>query len=89
VTITGVKATTDLAEAKVYVSVLGTEREQQRTLEGLHAAHGVLQAHVARSLRTRRTPVLSFEYDPAIERGVRLTKLIDELSPNDPDAVPN
>ena len=89
VTVTGVQATTDLAEARVYVSVLGTEKEQQRTLEGLRAAHGVLQAHVARGLRTRRTPVLSFEYDPAIERGVRLTKMIDELAPDDHDAEPS
>jgi len=86
VTVTGVRATTDLAEATVYVSVLGTPKEQQRTLDGLRAAHGVLQAYVARELRTRRTPVLSFEYDPAIERGVRLTKMIDELAPGDPDA---
>ena len=86
VTVTGVRATTDLAEATVYVSVLGSEKEQQRTLDGLRAAHGVLQARVARALQTRRTPVLSFEYDPAIERGVRLTKLIDELAPESTDA---
>ena len=89
VTVTGVRATTDLAEATVYVSVFGSEREQQRTLEGLRAAHGVLQARVARELQTRRTPVLSFEYDPAIERGVRLTKMIDELAPDDSDAEPS
>ena len=89
VTVTGVHATKDLAQAKVFVSVLGSEREQQRTLDGLQAAHGVLQAQVGRALGTRRTPVLSFEYDPAIERGVRLTKLIDELAPHDdPDAEP-
>ena len=86
VTVTGVQAASGYAHATVYISVLGTEGEQQRTLEGLRAAHGVLQAQVARELGTRRTPVLSFEYDPAIERGVRLTKLIDELVPDDPDA---
>ncbi|HLG07159.1 MAG TPA: 30S ribosome-binding factor RbfA [Gaiellaceae bacterium] len=85
VTVTGVRATTDLSQATVFVSVLGTENDRQRTLEGLQAAHGVLQARVGRELGTRRTPVLSFEYDPAIERGVRLTKLIDELAPEDPD----
>lgn len=85
VTVTGVRATTDLSQATVFVSVLGTENDRQRTLEGLQAAHGVLQARVGRELRTRRTPVLSFEYDPAIERGVRLTKLIDALAPEDPD----
>lgn len=85
VTVTGVQATKDFASATVFVSVLGTERERERTLEGLEAAHGVLQAHVARELRLRRTPVLSFDYDPAVERGVRLTTMIDELAPKGPD----
>jgi ribosome-binding factor A len=84
VTVTGVKATKDFAQATVYVSVLGSEPEQQRTLEGLAAARGVLQAQVARELGLRRTPVLAFEYDPAVERGVRLGKLIDELAPEGP-----
>ena len=88
VTVTGVRTTTDLSQATVYVSVLGTEQEQDRTLKGLQSAHGVLQAQVARELGTRRTPVLAFEYDPAIERGVRLTQLIDELAPPDADAEP-
>lgn len=86
VTVTGVRTTTDLSQATVYVSVLGTQQEQERTLKGLQSAHGVLQAQVARELGTRPTPVLAFAYDPAIERGVRLTKLIDELAPGDADA---
>jgi ribosome-binding factor A len=86
VTVTGVEATTDLTQAKVFVSVLGTEQERERTLAGLQAAHGVLQAHVARELHFRRTPVLAFEYDPTVERGVRMTKLIDELAPEGSDA---
>jgi ribosome-binding factor A len=89
VTVTGVRTTTDISQASVFVSVLGTEAEQTRTLEGLQSAAGVLQAQVARVLGTRRTPVLTFEYDPAIERGVRLTKLIDELAPADSDAPPD
>ena len=83
-TVTGVEATRDFEHATVWVSVLGTERERERTLEGLAAAHGVLQSHVARELRLRRTPVLAFAYDPAVERGVRLTKMIDELAPEGP-----
>jgi ribosome-binding factor A len=88
VTVTGVEATKDFAQATVYVSVYGSESEQQRTLEGLGAARGVLQAQVGRELQLRRTPVLSFAYDPAVERGVRLGKMIDELAPEDsPDDV--
>ena len=81
VTVTGVRVTTDLKQAIVWVSVLGSAGERDRTLEGLQAAHGVLQSRVARELGLRRTPVLTFEYDPSVERGVRLTQMIDELAP--------
>jgi len=83
VTLTGVEATRDLKHATVYVSVLGSDDERERTLAGLEAARGVLQARVADELRLRRTPVLAFAYDPGVERGVRLTRLIDELAPEE------
>jgi ribosome-binding factor A len=67
------------------VSVLGSEAKRRKTLAGLKAAHGVLQARVARELRMKRTPQLAFEYDPTVERGVRMTKLIDELAPDAAD----
>jgi ribosome-binding factor A len=62
------------------VSVLGSERKREQSLAGLAAAHGVLQARLARELRLKRTPQLAFEYDPSVERGVRMTQLIDELA---------
>jgi ribosome-binding factor A len=83
VTVTGVETSADLRQATVFVSVLGTERKREKTLAGLAAAHGVLQARVARELRLKRTPQLTFEYDPTVERGVRMTQLIDELAPKD------
>jgi ribosome-binding factor A len=83
VTVTGVNTTPDLRHATVFVSVLGNERKRDRTLAGLDAAHGVLQARIARELRLKRTPQLAFAYDPSVERGVRLTHLIDELAPDD------
>jgi ribosome-binding factor A len=83
VTVTGVATSPDLRHAVVYVSVLGSERKRRATLEALAAAHGVLQARVARELRLKRTPQLTFEYDQTVERGVRLSKLIDELVPGD------
>jgi ribosome-binding factor A len=84
VTVTGVRSTGDFTEATVYVSVLGDQSKQRKTLEGLKAARGLLQARVNQELRLRRTPQLSFEYDPSVERGVRMTKLIDELAPDAP-----
>src|ERR687883_1150963 len=80
VTVTSVRTSPDLRHARVFVSVLGSERKRERSLEGLAAAHGVLQARLARELRLKRTPQLAFEYDPSVERGVRMTRLIDELA---------
>ena len=85
VTVTGVEATRDLKHATVWVSVLGTEQEREQTLAGLEAAHGVLQARIAHELGLRRTPVLAFAYDPSVERGVRLTRMIDELASEERD----
>ena len=85
VTVTGVQTATDLRQAVVYVSVLGSERKRERSIDGLQAAHGLLQAKIARELRLKRTPQLTFEYDPTVERGVRMTQLIDELAPDDPE----
>jgi ribosome-binding factor A len=83
VTVTGVETSPDLRQARVYVSVLGSERKRERSIAGLEAAHGVLQARLAAELRLKRTPQLSFEYDPTVERGVRMSRLIDELAPDD------
>src|SRR5918911_4596554 len=80
VTVTGVRTSPDLRHATVYVSVLGSVRKREQSLAGLTAAHGVLQSRIARELRMKRTPQLAFEYDQSVERGVRLTKLIDELA---------
>ena len=85
VTVTGVATSQDLRQATVYVSVLGSSRKQEKTMAGLGAAHGVLQTHIARELRLKWTPQLTFEYDQSVERGVRLTKMIDELAPEGAD----
>jgi len=86
ITVTAVNTAPDLRHATVYVSELGSSRKQRASLLGLEAAHGVLQARLARELRLKRTPQLTFEYDPTVERGVRMTRLIDELAPDDDDA---
>jgi ribosome-binding factor A len=85
VTVTGVETSPDLRHARVFVSVLGVEKKRTQTLAGLQAAHSVLQTRIASELRMKRTPQLTFEYDPSVERGVRMTKLIDELAPDDSD----
>ena len=85
VTVPAVDTTSDLDHAKVWVSVLGSERQREKTLEALEGATGVLQAALGRELKLRRTPRLEFVYDRAVEQGVRMTQLIDQLAPADGD----
>ena len=78
VTVTAVDTSPDLRSARVYVSVLGTSEEREATLEGLRSSHGVLQAAIAGEMRLKRTPTLSFHYDEGPERGVRLSRLLED-----------
>lgn len=88
VTVTGVVVSPDLGEARVYVSVFGNEHKRRATLAGLDSARGVLQARINRELSLRRTPTLTFAYDDSVERGVRMTKLIDEVAADLPMEPP-
>lgn len=94
VTVTGVRTSADLRHARVYVSVLGDERERAAGLEGLRSASGFLQRTVARKVRMRHTPTLTFSYDESIDRGMRITELLREVEAADgggraPDAPPD
>jgi ribosome-binding factor A len=77
VTVTGVKTTPDLRHATVFVSVLGDEPVRAESIEGLRSAHGFLQRRVASELTLKHTPTLSFEYDPSVDHGMRISELLD------------
>jgi len=84
VTVTDVRTSPDLRQARVYVSVLGdgarpSEPERREaTLEGLRSAHGYLQSRIAGELRLKRTPTLEFSYDETTDRALRVDQLIEE-----------
>jgi ribosome-binding factor A len=78
VTVTSVDTSPDLRQARVYVSVLGDDEERAATMAGLESAHGVLQLAVARELRIKHTPTLQFVFDESIERGMRISELLDD-----------
>ncbi|MDQ3933874.1 MAG: 30S ribosome-binding factor RbfA [Actinomycetota bacterium] len=80
VTVTGVDTTPDLRHARVYVSVLGSEVERQEALDGLTSARGFLQAQVGTELRMKRTPTLEFVHDPSIQHGMKIQRLISDLT---------
>ena len=78
VTLTSVDTSPDLSHARVYVSVLGTESERAETLAALGSAHGLFQKAIGSELRMKRTPTLQFVFDESIDRGMRITELLDD-----------
>jgi ribosome-binding factor A len=78
VTVTDVDTSPDLRTARVYVSVLGGESEREKALAGLRSSHGYLQGRIAAELRMKRTPTLTFHYDESVDRGVRISRLLDQ-----------
>ena len=88
VTLTVIELSRDQSHAKVFFTVLGADGEQQETQEGLQRAAGFLRSALAHRLSTRTVPELHFEYDASIERGVRLSALIDEAVRPTPAAKP-
>src|SRR5438270_10818425 len=68
VTVTGVETSPDLRNARVYVSVLGSEREREDALDGLRSSRGFLQSRIGEELRIKRTPALTFAYDDSVDR---------------------
>ena len=78
VTVTAVQTSPDLRHARVYVSILGDVQEREQTLHALQAAHGYLQGRLAAQLTLKHTPLLAFHFDPSVERGMRITKLLEQ-----------
>jgi ribosome-binding factor A len=78
VTVTAVKTSPDLRHARVYVSVLGDEAECEQSLQALQAAHGFLQGRLASQLTLKHTPLLAFHFDESVQRGMRITELLDQ-----------
>lgn len=78
--VTKTETTKDLSNCKVYVSIFGSAEEQKIVMDGLKSANGFIRRELASRVNLRNTPELKFVLDDSIERGVRLSKLIDEAN---------
>jgi len=81
VTVTSVDTAPDLRHARVFVSVLGSDAERRRSLDGLRSAHGYLQRRVADELKIKHTPTLDFVYDDTADKAQRIDELIEREAP--------
>jgi ribosome-binding factor A len=87
VTVTRVEVTPDLRTARIYVGVLGTEKQRTTSLAGLRQGAGFLRRSLGRTLRLRHTPELVFQYDEGLEASDRVAKLLAEIG-SSPTAAP-
>ena len=83
IAVTEVATSPDLRNAKVYISFISDEQQKQRALDALAGASNFFRKEMARTLRLRRIPELSFHWDNSIERGARIMNLIDDVSSSD------
>src|SRR5208337_4738942 len=77
VTLTGVEVTADYTHAKVFFTLLGTTAQQEAALRGLSHAAGFLRGQIGRRIKLHTIPELHFVFDESVERGDRLSQLID------------
>ena len=88
VTVTGVDVTNDLRHARVYVSVMGSDDERAKTLEGLASLAGHLRPRVAKALRLRVAPEIEFRLDRSLERAARIESLLSQIRDDAPADQP-
>ena len=85
VTITYVEVSADLRHAKVHVSIMGDETQQQLSLRGLKSAAGFLQSRIADRIDMRYTPRLTFVLDEGVKRSIAVSQILKEVLPEDED----
>lgn len=78
--VVAVEVAPDLKTCKAYISVLGDEKDQENTLQGLKSAEGYVRRELARNINLRNTPEIRFILDQSIEYGVNMSKKIDEVN---------
>ncbi len=83
ITVTEVDTSPDLKHAKIYISSMSGQQEEQKILGVLNSASGFLRTALANKIRIRYTPELHFVWDNSIEHGDRILRLIDEVTQKD------
>jgi ribosome-binding factor A len=84
VSITDVEMAGDLRHVRVFVSILGDEESQLKTMEALEHATGYVRSEVGSRIRLRYTPDISFRFDPSLARGARIFELLAKVKQDGP-----
>lgn len=83
VTVTRVEVSPDMRNAKVHVSVMGSEVKQNLAIKGLESSAGYLQSKIGDRIDTRYTPKLVFKLDDGVKKSIAIAKMLAEVLPED------
>lgn len=78
--VTSVEITPDLKEAKVYISVIGTDEERAKTIKALNQAAGFIAVHSSKKIVIRYFPALTFLIDTSVDKHIRIEKILSEIN---------
>lgn len=80
ITVTGVDVTNDLSQAKIFLSVLGTDEQKEETLKALGRGSGFIRSELGKRIRLRKIPELLFRFDASIDYGSKIERLLDQVN---------
>ncbi|WP_159884315.1 30S ribosome-binding factor RbfA [Paenibacillus puerhi] len=86
ITVTGVDVTNDYSQAKVYLSVLGSEEQREETLKALGRSSGFIRSELGKRIRMRKIPDLHFIFDASIDYGSKIQSILQQISEGDSKA---
>jgi ribosome-binding factor A len=84
-TVTGVEVTGDLSQAKVYLSVMGTDEQKQDTLKALASANGFIRSEIGKRIRLRKVPEILFKLDTSMDYGSKIESLLHQINEGKPN----
>lgn len=80
ISVTDIELSSDYKYAKIYISVYGSEEQKKQTLEAIQESTSYIRGEIGKRIRLRHTPEIEFKPDDSLERGSRITDLIDKIS---------
>ena len=85
VTVTGVEVTNDLRYAKIFVSILGSDEDEAKSLSALSSAKGLVRSEIGKRIRLRFTPEITFVIDKSLDKGARINELLSQVKTEEGD----
>ncbi len=89
ITVTSVDITNDLHHAKVYISIIGTDKERRETIEALESAAGFIGVNASKKVTMRYFPTLTFKLDTSVDKQMKIDALLEKIHEEEEERRPD